>query len=82
MILPTKKLRSENSLVFLGGQVLRILDRPKTVSLTWEEFQKRRREDLGLDTCDVSFDWFVLSLDFLNAMGAIDLKGGRLERNL
>ena len=81
MILPTKKLQPENSLVFLGGMVLRLLDEPKTVSRTWEEFQRVRINDLGLDSCDVPFDWFVLSLDFLKAVDAIDLRNGRLERN-
>ena len=80
MILPTKKLRPENSLVYLGSVVLRILDEPKTVSRAWEEFQRRRIKDLGVDSCDVPFDWFVLSLDFLNIVDAIDLRNGRLER--
>ena len=80
MILPTKKLRPDNSLVYLGSVVLRILNEPKTVSRTWEEFQRRRINDLGVASCDVSFDWFVLSLDFLNIMDAIDLRNGRLER--
>lgn len=80
MILPTKKLRPDNSLIYLGSIVLRILDEPKTVSRVWEEFQRRRINDLGADSCDVSFDWFVLSLDLLNIIGAIDLRDGRLER--
>lgn len=80
MILPTKKLPPENSLIYLGGEVLRLLEEPKTVSRTWQEFQQARALKLGLGMCDVSFDWFVLTLDWLKLLGAIDLRLGCLER--
>jgi hypothetical protein len=80
MILPTKKLKPENSLIFLGGVALTLLDEPKTISRIWEEFQRRRVKDLNTNACDVSFDWFVLSLDLLHITGAIDYRSGRLER--
>lgn len=80
MILPTKKLPPENSLVYLGGEVLRLLDEPKTISRVWQEFQESRTRKLGLDMCDVPFDWFVLALDLLKLLDAIDLRQGRLER--
>lgn len=80
MILPTKRLKTENSLIFLGGIVLTLLDGPKTISRVWEEFQLRRVKELNINACDVSFDWFVLSLDLLHMIGAIDYKSGRLER--
>ncbi len=38
MILPTKKLKPENSIVYLGAVVLGLLDEPKTVSRVWDEF--------------------------------------------
>jgi hypothetical protein len=80
MILPTKKLRPENSLIYLGGIVLAVLDEPKTVSRVWEEFQRRRVKNLRLQACDVSFDWFVLALDMLHVMGTVEFKQGRLVR--
>lgn len=80
MILPTKKLRGDTCLVYLGSILLRILDEPKTVSRAWEEFQRKRIEDQKVSSCDVSFDWFILALDFLNIVDAIDLRNGRLER--
>jgi hypothetical protein len=80
VILPTKKLPPENSLIYLGGEVLRLLDEPKTISRVWQEFQERRVQQLRLDMCDVPFEWFVLALDLLKVMDAIDVKKGRLER--
>lgn len=81
MILPTKKLPPENSLVYLGGEVLRLLDEPKTISRTWQEFQRARTVKLGLRMCDIPFDWFVLTLDLLKLLGAVNLRLGRLERS-
>lgn len=81
MILPTKKLRPENSLIFLGGTVLELLDEPKTVSRLWEEFQYNRMNALTIEACDVPFDWFVLALDLLHLIGAIQLASGRLTKS-
>jgi hypothetical protein len=80
MILPTKKLKPENSLVYVGGTLLGLLDEPKTVSRLWEEFQHQRTKHLGIDACDIPFDWFVLALNLLHLLGAIDLAAGRLVK--
>jgi len=80
MILPTKKLTSENSLIYLGGALLDLLDEPKTVSRLWEEFQRHGVKSLRIDSCDVPFDWFVLALDLLHLLGAVHLTAGRLAR--
>jgi hypothetical protein len=79
MILPTKKLKPENSLIYLGGDLLALLDESKTVSRLWEEFQRKRIQDLKLVSCDIQFDWFILALDLLYLMGAIQFNAGRLE---
>ncbi len=81
MILPTKKLRPENALIYLGGIVLGLLNESKTVSHVWEEFQKQRARDLNLPSCDVSFDWFILTLELLYTVGAIEFRQGRLEKS-
>ena len=80
MILPTKKLRPQNSLIYVGSSVLVLLDDPKTVSRLWEEFQSQRKRDLSIEVCDVPFDWFVLGLNLLYLMGAIDLSSGRVVK--
>jgi len=81
LILPSKKLESENSLIFIGGSVLELLDEPKTVSRLWEEFKSQRVRLLQSDSCDVSFDWFVLALDLLHLLGSVHLIAGRLTKS-
>lgn len=80
MILPTKHINEEFSLLGLGGSIIRHLEgREMTVSLLWEEYNS------CLDgATPVSFDWFVLSLDFLYSINAIELKQGviRLRKNV
>lgn len=77
MILPTKHLAVQRSLLGVGSDILRILEEPMTVSRLWEEF-KRYRGDT--ESARVPFDWFILALDLLYAVGAIEHSGRRLAR--
>jgi hypothetical protein len=78
MILPAKHLRSDRALLGLGAELLGLLAEPKTVSRLWEELQVARH---GKPTASpVTFDWFVLALDLLYGMKAVDLDGGLLKR--
>lgn len=80
MILPTKRLAAERSLLSLGGEIIRLMDEPKTVSRTWEDF-KHSHKGQG-NRFPISYDWFVLSLDLLYAIGAIRFENGRIERSI
>jgi hypothetical protein len=75
MILPTKGVPPLQALVTLGADVLRLLTEPKTVSRLWDDFRKGRA--MG---AQVTFDWFVLSLDLLFVLGTIELERGRVRR--
>ena len=76
MILPTNHLPTERSLLGIGAEILHLLDRPKTVSRLWTGIQKHRGEAAN----QLPFDWFVLSLNLLYAIGAIEMIRGRLSR--
>ena len=78
MILPTKHLPESRSLIAIGGDVLRLLSEPKTVSRVWEELKRKRASQP--DIPPISYDWFVLALDFLCALNAVELDQGRLRR--
>jgi hypothetical protein len=80
MILPSKKLRPRSSLIHIGGRVLAILDEPKTVSQVWEELRATSAKDSDQNTPAISYDWFVLTLDLLFVMGALEASQGRLKR--
>lgn len=78
MILPTKRLPQDRALLAIGADVLLMLSRPQTVSKLWEDMKSRRmtRKTSSL----LPFDWFLLSLSFLFAIGVIELYDGRLRR--
>ncbi len=74
MILPTKGVDADRALLTIGRDVLVSLDRPKTVSRLWSELRGRRG-------ALVTFDWFVLALDLLYALGLIDTADGLISRS-
>jgi hypothetical protein len=71
MILPSKHLPPQRALLTLGAKLLRQLDSPKTVSTLWEAAR---------ESSQISFDWFVLALDVLYAMEAIDIQEGLISK--
>lgn len=78
MILPTKTLPASRCLLGVGANVLRLLDEPKPVSRLWPDFKSAYLPTA--DSPHVSFAWFVLSLDLLFLVGAIELDHGRISR--
>lgn len=76
MILPTKRITEDRALLSIGGSVLALLEEPKTVSQVWNELSRRTAETLT--GAHLSFDWFVLALDLLYAVGAVEYERGRL----
>lgn len=76
MILPTKHLPESHALLGVGGTLLALLSENEgTVSGLWDEFRKSRGEQ-GM----ISFDWFILGLDLLYALGAIEFDRGVIRR--
>ena len=73
MILPTKHIDTESSLIGIGAELIKIIDRPKTVSTLWEQAKLIK----GIK----SYGTFTLALDFLYMMGIIDFKDGFVKRS-
>jgi len=75
MVLPNKHFPLDRSLLAVGGEILRILgDRPRSVSSSWEELRDSDNR--------TSFEQFTLAASLLFALGAVDLEGGNLRRNV
>ena len=75
MILPTKHIAEDRSLIGQGGILLSILiHREQTVSSLWEEYLKKAE-----DNFEATFDWFLLALDLLYAIDAINYDRGVLK---
>lgn len=78
MILPTKTIPPSRCLLGVGANVLRLLTEAKPVSRLWPEFKAAYLPRKEAQT--VSFAWFVLSLDLLFVLGAIELDHGRIVK--
>ncbi|MEV0453825.1 ABC-three component system middle component 6 [Catellatospora methionotrophica] len=72
MIVPTKGIAPQRSLLAVGAQILQTLDRPLTVSQAWSTLRQWRRQHGH--NAPVPFWWFVLALDTLYALGVVDLR--------
>jgi hypothetical protein len=72
MILPSKHISQEKALLTVGAKLLQLLDRPKTVSATWESMR--------ISAEPVSYDWFILALDLLYIIDAVEFRDGLLSR--
>lgn len=79
MILPSKHLPQDRALLTVGAHVLTFLAHPKTVSALWEEFN-RQDADLTATPRRITYDWFLLALDLLYALGIIELESGLVAR--
>jgi len=75
MILPRKHLKHDRSLIGIGGDILAAIEDEYTVSELWEHVQAKRSPKAS----PLSYDWFVLSLSFLYAIGAIDYEQGLIS---
>ena len=72
MILPTKHISEEQSLLGVIAIVLRYLERPQTVTSLWEKL--RNEQVVG------TFERFVLALDLLYIIGAVNLSQGMIRK--
>lgn len=78
MITPTKGISPDRSLIAVGAQILMQLDQPRTVSQAWARLRLwRTTHD---HPSPVSFEWFVLALDVLYTLGAIEMRHDLLVR--
>lgn len=79
MILPSKHLQQDRALLTVGAHVLTFLVRPKTVSALWDELSRHDTSVAAMPR-KITYDWFLLALDLLYAMGTIELESGLVAR--
>lgn len=80
MILPSKHLSQDRALLTVGATILRHLSHPVTVSALWEKIPRTVLEQKSLSP--MRYDGFVLALDLLFLIGAIELREGLLVREV
>jgi len=79
VILPKKHLYQNRSLLHVGAELLALLSEPTSVSELWERIRQKSVQDARQQ---LTFDWFVLSLALLFALGAIELEKGAIRRRV
>lgn len=79
MILPTKYVTHDRALLTVGGEILECLEEPKSVSALWEHVRQSRRTSYR---APIPFDWFILALNLLYAISAIDYAQGLVHARL
>lgn len=79
MILPTKHLSQDRALLTVGARLLARLTQPKTVSALWEEISRSTIPGESKKPA-LRYDAYVLTLDLLFLMGAIEFQDGLLSR--
>jgi len=78
VILPGKHLRPDRALLSVGGDILSVLGEPAPVSDVWERVLAERAGRQNVSP--LPFDWFVLAVSLLYAMGAVDMVDGLIVR--
>ncbi len=78
MILPSKHLSQERALLTVGARLLLLLSKPKTASALWEEISRPVEKQVKQPA--LRYDAYVLTLDLLFLIGAIELHSGLLRR--
>lgn len=78
MILPTKNISQDRALLTVGARILSLVDRPLTVSALWDNVTRQSRQESK--HTHLHYDAFVLTLDLLYMMGALDLQDGLLHK--
>lgn len=78
MILPSKHLSQERALLTVGGVILKQLSLPLTVSALWELITADDASQTSARR--LRFDGFILALDLLFLMDAIEYREGLIIR--
>ena len=74
VILPTKGITPDRSLIAIGSFVLVSLKSERSVVQLWQEYNEKHSSSY------VSYDWFCLATSFLYSLGLVELVRGQLRR--
>lgn len=80
MILPTKYMHENKSLIKIGAQILLLLEDTSSVSLLWSKYKKL--EMYQHDDPTINFDLFVAGLDFLYIINCIKFESGVVRKEI
>jgi len=80
VILPTKHLNSNRALLSVGAEIIRLISKPKTFSRIWDDL--KHSKNITDDSSTLTYSWFVLALDLLYMLSAIELREDGMIRRV
>ncbi|OQM78050.1 ABC-three component system middle component 6 [Rhodococcus sp. 66b] len=78
MITPTKGIAPQRALLTIAAQVSLTLTEPMTVSQAWTALKTWRAKNANNSA--LPFSWFVLALDVLYSLGALQMQNGLIHK--
>lgn len=72
MILPTKHVREEDTMLGVGAVILQSLTAPRTTNQLWQH--------LRTDASVATYERFILALVLLYVLGAVHFSDGRIRK--
>ncbi|MGM0714153.1 ABC-three component system middle component 6 [Brevibacillus parabrevis] len=79
VLTPTKNLHEDKTIIKIGARILSILTSPSTVSSAWNSYIQVQKKETN-NTIRIQFDTFILALDFLYIIGAIEYEDDLMWR--
>lgn len=79
VLTPTKNLHEDKTILKIGARILSFLTSPRTLSSTWEAYLNFQNQESD-NVPRIQFDLFILALDFLYIVGAIEYEDDLLWR--
>ncbi|MEK3726600.1 ABC-three component system middle component 6 [Lysinibacillus sp. FSL W8-0953] len=79
VLTPTKNLHEDKAILKIGARILSFLTSPRTLSSTWEAYFNFQNQESN-NVLRIQFDLFILALDFLYIVGAIEYEDDLLWR--
>ena len=80
MLTPTKNLHEDRTLIKVGAKIISLLTSPKSVNALWQSYLDFQEELANAP--QITFDIFILGLDFLFMIGAIHHEDDIIWRNI
>jgi hypothetical protein len=78
MILPSKHIPPNRSLISVAAEVHELMIEKSTVSSLWNELNEMLSKSMRAG--EISYDWFILSLDLLFLLDFIESELGFIQR--
>jgi len=79
VLTPTKNLHEDKTIIKIGARILSILTSPSTVSYAWNSYIQVQERETN-NTIRIQLDTFILALDFLYVIGAIEYEDDLMWR--